>query len=69
MTRCGITGKRMRILGVSVGKTKTLTVTVTVISKVDRIWRALCIKCVQLIVMFFVIFLGGGLLGSCLRFE
>ena len=37
MACCGITGKRMGILGVSVRKTETLTVTVTVISKVDRI--------------------------------
>jgi len=34
---CGITGKWMGILGVSVRKKKTLTVTVTVMSKVDRI--------------------------------
>jgi len=37
MACCGITAKRMGILGVSVRKTKTLTVTVTVISKEDRI--------------------------------
>ena len=53
MACCRITGKRMGILGVSVRKTKTLTV--TVISKAERIWHALCIKCVQLIVMFFII--------------
>jgi hypothetical protein len=37
MACCGMTGKRVGILGVSVRKKKTLPVTVTVISNVDRI--------------------------------
>jgi hypothetical protein len=48
----------MGLLGVNVGKVKPLTVkmeTVTLLVKVDRIWHGLCIKCMKLIVMYFLL--------------
>jgi hypothetical protein len=44
--------KRMGMLGVSVRKMEALTVKMEMV-KVDRIWHALCIECMRLIVKYF----------------
>jgi len=53
MIRCGMAVKRMGMLGASTRKMKALTVKMKTVTLIGKGRRALCFKCVKLIVKYF----------------